>query len=82
MDDPANQSQFGKTVALAADQLSGSAAVLLNGRYRGRVSDAGPAIDRPGFYDGCRVENGHIRLFAKEVLTAQEDQAGHREPTC
>jgi hypothetical protein len=33
MDDPANQSQFGKTVALAADQLSGSAAIPLNGRY-------------------------------------------------
>ena len=81
MDDPANQSQFGKTVALAADQLSGSAAVLLNGRYReGFRMPAQRA--RPGFYDGCRVENGHIRLFAKEVLTpVQEDQAGHRELT-
>ena len=35
----------------------------------GSVSDAGPASDRSGFYDACRVENGHIRLFAKEVLT-------------
>jgi hypothetical protein len=49
MDDPANQSQFGKTVALAADQLSGSAAVPLNGRYReGFRMPARRAID-PGF---------------------------------
>jgi|SRR6516165_8223948 len=34
MNNLANQFQFGKTVALAADQLSGSAAIPLNGRYR------------------------------------------------
>jgi len=67
MDDPANQSQFGKIVSLAADQLSGSAAVPLNDRHRARFRM--PAQRSTGFYDACRVENGHIRLFAKEVLT-------------
>jgi hypothetical protein len=50
MDDPANQSQFGKTVAFAADQLSGSAAAQLNGR------------DRKGFF-GCRPSARAIRVL-------------------
>ena len=69
MDDPANQSQFGKTVAFAADQLSGSAAAQLNAATGKAFSDAGPARERSGFYDACGVGNGHIRLFAKEILT-------------
>jgi hypothetical protein len=55
-------------VELAADQLSGSAAVPSNGRYR-KGFGCRPSERSTRVYDTCRVENGHIRLFAKEVLT-------------
>jgi hypothetical protein len=54
-------------VALAADQLSGSAAVSSNGRYR-KGFGCRPSEISTRVYDACRGENGHIRLFAKEVL--------------
>jgi hypothetical protein len=49
MDDPANQSQFGKTVALAVDQLSGSAAIPFNGRYRAQFPMPAQREIEPGF---------------------------------
>src|SRR6516225_6263540 len=52
-------------VALAADQLSGSAPVSSNGRYR-KGFGCRPRSSR--VHDACRGENGHIRLFANEVL--------------
>jgi hypothetical protein len=55
-------------VALAADRLSGSAAVPSNGRYR-KGFGCRPSERSTRVYDTCRDGNGHIRLFAKEVLT-------------
>jgi len=55
-------------VALAVDRLSGSAAVPSNGRYR-KGFGCRPSERSTRVYDTCRVGNGHIRLFAKEVLT-------------
>ena len=52
-------------VALAADQLSGSAPVSSNGRYR-KGFGCRPRSTR--VHGACRGENGHIRLSAKEVL--------------
>ena len=51
-------------VALAADRLSGSAAVPSNGRYR-KGFGCRPSERSTRVYDTCRDGNGHIRLFAK-----------------
>jgi len=67
-------------VALAADRLSGSAAIPSNGRYR-QGFGCRPSERSTRVYDTCRVGNDISGCLRRGIDPVQEDQAGHRELT-